>query len=117
MLGGLIILYSFTDIDSFYKKFCSYYLALEADFLATERYLTIDKDNYTAFSNEYIKLIQAICSEIDVVAKHLCSHINPGFSGKTFPDYCKCILNSNPHFVKATVRYIYIIISGPCSWH
>ena len=48
-------MYSFNGIDDFYKKFCSYYLALEADFLATERYLTIDKDNYTAFSNEYPK--------------------------------------------------------------
>lgn len=64
-------MYSYADISSYYRKYCSYYQTLEADFVATERYLTIDEDNFFAFSNEYIKLIQAICSEVDVVAKYI----------------------------------------------
>lgn len=97
-------MYSYTDISNYYRKYCSYYQTLEADFVATERYLTIDEDNFSAFSNEYIKLIQAICSEVDVVAKYLCKCIDSDFSGSTFPEYCKCILDSNPLFVRANVR-------------
>ena len=96
-------MYSYADISSYYRKYCSYYQTLEADFVATERYLTIDEDNFFAFSNEYIKLIQAICSEVDVVAKYLCKCIDSDFSGSTFPEYCKCILDSNPLFVRANV--------------
>lgn len=94
---------SYADISDYYRKYCSYYHTLEADFIATERYLTIDEDNFPAFSNEYIKLIQAICSEIDVVTKYLCMCIRPDFSGNTFPEYCKCILDSNPLFIRANV--------------
>ena len=45
-------MYSYADISSYYRKYCSYYQTLEADFVATERYLTIDEDNFFAFSNE-----------------------------------------------------------------
>ena len=39
-------MYSYADISSYYRKYCSYYQTLEADFVATERYLTIDEDNF-----------------------------------------------------------------------
>ena len=45
-------MYSYADISSYYRKYCSYYQTLEADFVATERYLTIDEDNFFAFSND-----------------------------------------------------------------
>lgn len=95
--------YTFSQIDMFRRQYCAYYHVLEADFLATEQYLSVDPDNYLAFSNEFTKLIQAICSEIDVVTKYLCSLLSPNFNRSTFPDYCKCILDSNSLFPRANV--------------
>lgn len=95
--------YSFKEIDEFRRQYGVYYKTLEDDFLVTERYLSIEKDNDLAFSNEFVKLLQAICSEIDVLSKYLCSILSPGFKGTTFPEYCKCILDANPLFVRANV--------------
>ena len=58
--------------DEFLRRYWDYYLLLEKDFLDTERYLSIDAVNFNAFSNEYIKQYQTICSEIDVIAKSFC---------------------------------------------
>ena len=67
---------TFNEINAFFKRYYRYYLALESDFLATERFVTIDPDNSNTFSVEYIKLLQTICSEIEVVAKYLCSMLD-----------------------------------------
>ena len=72
--------------DDFCRLHWSYYLVLEKDFLDTERYISFDLgDNYLydshtihdygnsgAFSNEFVKQYQAICSEVDVVLKTIC---------------------------------------------
>lgn len=89
------------DFDNHY---CKYYKNLENDFVRTEPYLSIDKDNYHSFSLEYIKIFQAICSEIDVVAKCLCKLIDSTFSGKSINKYCKCIIDHFPKFPDTTVR-------------
>ena len=56
----------------FIKQYWFYFRTLEDDFIATERYVTLDKDNYETFSVEYNRLYQSVCSEVDVVAKKLC---------------------------------------------
>jgi hypothetical protein len=61
--------------SDFNDKFWKYYLVLEKNVLETEQYITFDRDNYKCFSNEYIKIFQAICSEIDVVAKDYCEYV------------------------------------------
>ena len=55
--------------EIFKKSYWNYFLELEEEFLLTQKYVTFDKLNFNTFSAEYIKLIQAVCSEIDVVAK------------------------------------------------
>jgi len=92
-----------SDVFQFQRQYSEYYHVLESDFCDTERYLYIDPDNFGSFSSEFIKLIQAICSEIDVTLKFLCTCINPKFKGTTLPEYCKCILDSNPLFPNANV--------------
>lgn len=82
----------------FLKKHWIYYLMLEKDFLDIERYLTLDEDNFNAFSNEYIKQYQVICSEIDVVAKAYCKELNPIFNGENSNAYCKCIIDNVTDF-------------------
>lgn len=95
-----------------YKEFCSchweYYLILEKDFLETERYLSFELgDNYLydnltplhianslAFSVEFIKQYQSICSEIDVILQAICKEIKNVFDGNMKTLYTKVILNT-----------------------
>lgn len=80
--------------NEFLQRYWTYYLILEKDFLDTERYLAIDELNFSAYSNEYIKQYQTICSEIDVIAKSFCKELDLHFSGTKISDYCKTILEN-----------------------
>ncbi len=115
-----------------FKGTCwSYYLTLEEDVLNVEPYVSFHPDNYRCFSNEFIKLYQAICSEIDALCKEYCKYITktPFEKGKCKIDtnccakkkeknekcridincYAKCILGKHPEIEKQTVdvlRYV-----------
>lgn len=67
----------------FYKHYWNYYLSIERSFLATEPYVSINEKNFNAFSVEFIKLYQAICSEIDVTAKCLCGVVDKPVNPKS----------------------------------
>lgn len=54
-----------------------YFLSLERDFIATLDYVELAPANGAAFSNTYVKLLQLISSEVDVVAKLICKTV-PG---------------------------------------
>lgn len=58
--------------EEYIERYWKYYLVLEKDFLSTESYLAIDKDNSEGYSDIFMKLLNAICSEVDVVFKYLC---------------------------------------------
>ena len=49
-----------------------HFLALEADFAATSRYVEFSKENFGTYSVEYAKLLLAICSDVDVLCKVIC---------------------------------------------
>ncbi len=66
-------------INDFKKSFWSYYLELEQQFIETKRYVEFSSCNNKTYSIEYLKLYQAICSEIDVVGKEIASDVVPGF--------------------------------------
>lgn len=91
---------------------------MEQNFLDVEQYLAIDKLNYQAFSNEYIKQYQTICSEIDVIAKSYCTELNGGFHGDTIGSYCRCITDNNVDFInrKINVRERDISLSPWKDW-
>lgn len=57
---------------TFYHDFWKQYIALEKLVLETEKYVAISKDNENTFSIQYNILLQAICTEVDVVIKRLC---------------------------------------------
>lgn len=70
------------DIQKYYmfeKNYWNYFLELEEQFLATKRYVAFDVANYSTYSMEFLKLLQAVCSEIDVVGKEIAHQINPHF--------------------------------------
>lgn len=58
--------------EEFLKLYWKQYQLLEKDMIQTDAYVSIDKDNYDTFSNQYMKLMLAICSEVDSVAETLC---------------------------------------------
>ena len=63
----------------FEKSYWNYFLELEDQFLATKRYVAFDAANFKAYSLEYLKLLEAVCSEIDVVGKEIAHQIDPEF--------------------------------------
>ena len=63
----------------FEKSYWNYYLEMEEQFLSTKRFVAFDKSNFKTYSMEYLKLLQAVCSEIDVMGKEIAHQINPNF--------------------------------------
>lgn len=63
----------------FLKDYWRYYIELENQVCKTRRYVSFDSANYSTYSVEYIQLLQAICSEIDVVGKVIAQLSNPEF--------------------------------------
>ena len=67
-------------LTQFIKSYWNYYLELEEQLIQTKRFVDFDISNYKTFSIEYLKLLQAACSEIDVVAKIIAEKFEPSFS-------------------------------------
>ena len=65
--------------SQFIKSYWNYYLELEDQLIQTKRFVDFDISNYKTFSIEYLKLLQATCSEIDVVAKIIAEKLDPTF--------------------------------------
>ena len=63
----------------FIINYWNYYLELEEQFLKSKRYVSFDLANDLTFSSEYVQLIQAICSEIDVIGKVIAQFHNKNF--------------------------------------
>lgn len=67
------------DYKDFIKMYWSQYCLYEKEFMDTSDYVMIDRNNYATFSNQYLKLFVAICSEIDsismIIAKYVCEEI------------------------------------------
>lgn len=81
-----------------YQEYFNYYLELERDFFATEPYLTIDEDNYNAFSIQYNRIYQSICSEIDCLLKELCKQLEVGCKARKLGDYQPIIQSRFKYF-------------------
>lgn len=65
--------------ENFIKNFWHYYIQLENEFLETRKYVEISEDNFSTYSLEYLKLYQALCSEIDVIGKAMAVEVNSNF--------------------------------------
>jgi len=72
-------------------RYWQHFLALEADFAATSRYVELSKQNFATFSIEYAKLLLAIGSEIDVLCKVACEKIDSAAKRANIDDYRTCI--------------------------
>lgn len=94
--------YPVINLDEFFATFHRYYSGLEQDFLKTQRFVAIDKINFTTYSDEYLKLLLLICSEIDTVLKNLC---NRGINSDkmTISKFHKEVIEAYPDFCEIEV--------------
>lgn len=88
----------------FDEKYWNYYLTLESDLIKTQRYVSIDEDNYSTFSVEYAKQYQTICSEIDVICKDYCKFLDSDTKVKNIMGYASVILEHKPDLISSTVK-------------
>ncbi len=65
--------------SDFIKGYWTYYLDLEKQLLNTQNYVAFDPINFHTYSVEYLKLYQAVCSEVDVVGKAIARNIDENF--------------------------------------
>lgn len=72
-------------------RYWQHFLALEADFAATSRYVEFSQRNFATFSIEYSKLLLAIGSEVDVLCKIICKRVDSTASTATIDDYRACL--------------------------
>jgi len=66
--------------NNFNKNYWEYYRELEDEFLQTRKYVAFKEGNFRTYSVEFLKLFQAVCSEIDVLGKVMAKEVNVAFS-------------------------------------
>ena len=71
-------------------SYWQHFLALESDFAVTSRYVEFSQRNFATFSVEYAKLLLAVGSEVDVLAKITCEKIDNA-KPENINDYRKCL--------------------------
>ncbi len=84
--------------DKFCETYWSHYISLEKEFINTLKYVTLDTDNYTTYSEAYFKLLLEIGSEVDVVLKAYCELLDSSFNDDKISDYRTCIHAQKPTF-------------------
>jgi hypothetical protein len=72
-------------------RYWQHFLALEADFAATARYVEFSRQNFPVYSVEYAKLLLAVCSEIDVLCKVICEKVEAKAKRANIDDYRACL--------------------------
>lgn len=82
----------------------NYFLALEDDVVRLARYLEPTNDNFSAYSLELARILFAAASEVDVVAKRLCSKLDSESKADNISKYKKEILSAYPQFTSAIVQ-------------
>lgn len=72
-------------------RYWQHFLALEADFTTTSRYVEFSWENFGTYSIEYAKLLLAAGSEIDVICKIICQRIDAEAMRRNMDDYRSCV--------------------------
>lgn len=69
-------------LDDFIDSYWNYFLELENEFASTQKYVAFDMCNKDTYSIEFLKLYQAVCSELDVLGKEILLYFEPDFKMK-----------------------------------
>lgn len=92
------------DCREFIQQYWRQYLMIESEFILTDSYVSIHKDNLMTFSATYNKLLLQIGSEVDIAAKQLCKLYDPRFNKRSIDQYRQCILANSTDFTTTTVE-------------
>ena len=82
----------------------NYFLALEADLERLARFIEFEERNFGTFSLEIARLFQSACSEVDVLARQLCVHFEPGTKAKSINRYCSVLRPGIPELESTIVE-------------
>jgi hypothetical protein len=69
------------------NAYWNYLISLEKDFIRTMDFVELAAPNANVFGDNFAKLLLAIGSEIDVIAKAICLSVMPGPVAKNIIDY------------------------------
>ena len=89
--------------NEFIEIYWRYYEALENDFINTIRYVSLDESNYSTYSIEYARLLQTICSEVDVLMKEYCRALSPSKKVQDINDYANVISEKDRGFMNESI--------------
>ena len=84
------------------KLHWNYFIALERDLDAVSRYIEFAPPNFDVYSIEMAHLLFAAASEADVLAKLLCSQVNPSAARANIDHYRAALMPSLPQL--ATIQ-------------
>lgn len=76
----------------------NYFVAVESDLAACQRYVAFDSRNLSAHSIEFAKIILLAGAETDSVLKELVRGLEPGSKANKLPDYERAIETGLPFF-------------------
>ena len=95
--------------SEFVKIYWKNYLRLEKFFIDTEKYVTIEKDNYPTYSFEYLSLFVLICNEIDSVLNELCDEFENKNEQRNILKKTDILIREIPNFnnVKVATAFEY----------
>lgn len=80
-------------------EYWDYYIVLENDLLACRRYVEFSASNFHTHSQEFMHLLFATCSEVEVVLKELCQQLG-NKKAANMVDYRQTI---EPHLALSTL--------------
>ena len=81
----------------------NYFLALEADIEKLARYVEFTNENFNTYSIELAHLLLAISSEVDVVARQLCSNLESTSRAENIEGYRTIIKRNLPSIATETI--------------
>lgn len=104
--------------ENFIQTYWKYFLDIENDFYRIRQFVEIDRVNHDSFSNEYLKLYEVICSEIDVVMKQYCKDMDKKFNKSNINQYCKFLVDAQSPIIigKVKVKNTDMIIEPWSNW-
>jgi hypothetical protein len=95
-----------------------YYLTVMDDLREAARFVEFTSSNFGTHSLEFVRIILAVGSEVDVVAKVLCEQIKPKETARNIDDYRRIITEKHPSLtsVEITAPKYGVTFTPWCGW-
>jgi hypothetical protein len=81
----------------------NYFVALSQDLEKISRFIELHEDNFATHSVELARLLLSAASEVDVVLKLLCTHLDPTKKSKNIDQYREIVRTNLPGMLNETV--------------